>query len=147
MAVMIFAVRPALLAQLQGAQRLGLMVAVLKRFYAGVSVSVLLILATGLHLYGAGTSAAVQARKAIVAAGGSASGTLLPLGWHVMLGLGVAMMLIYGHIYFAGFRKLQRAHDAGDLPGAAHAAEGMHKMVVLNFALGVIAVAAVKLLK
>ncbi len=147
MGVMLYAVRPAVLAQLDSAPRLKLMAAVLKRFFLGVWASVAVILATGLHLYGAGAMAASQARKIVLAAGGTPSAGLLPLGWNLMMGIGFLMMLLFIHIYVAGFRKMDKALGAGDNPAAAAALAKMHPFVVANFALGLLAVAAVKLLK
>lgn len=146
MGAMILAVRPAVLALVQPPLRLQLMAAILRRFFALVWVSVALLFATGIHLYGAGAAAAGGARRALAASGTVVSGPLLPLGWHVMLGIGVVMFAIYGHIYFAGFKKLNRAVDASDMPAAAKALASIHPMIVANFTLGWIAIAAVKLL-
>jgi uncharacterized membrane protein len=147
MGTMLFAVRPAVLAELHSEARIRLLLAVLTRFFWGVWASVVVILLTGLHLYGAGASAAAQARRVVVAAGGTAQSMLLPLGWNVMMALGILMMLIFAHIYFAGFRKLKRAVAAGDVPSGAAALAKMHPFIVANFGLGLAAVAAVKLLR
>jgi uncharacterized membrane protein len=71
----------------------------------------------------------------------------VPLGWNLMLVLGVVMMLIFGHIYFAGFKKYKRAVAAGEWPAAAKAAGLIHKMVIANFVLGWLAIAAVRLVR
>lgn len=39
-----------------------------------------------------------------------------PLGWHLMLGLGLLMFAIFGHLYFGPFRQLKRAIQAGNWP-------------------------------
>lgn len=132
MAFMLFALRPALIAQLEGPARLTFLAQVLQRFFAIVLGAIAVLLLSGLHLYGAGAKAV-----------GMAS---IPLGWHLMFGLGVAMILVFGHIYFAGFKGLKRAVAAANWPVAAAKAGQIHKMVVLNFILGVAAVAAVRLL-
>jgi uncharacterized membrane protein len=132
MTFMLFAFRPALLAQLQGEARLRLQEQVLQRFFAIVLGAVAILLLTGLHLYGAGAKAV-----------GMPS---IPLGWHLMAGLGLTMILVFGHIYFAGFRGLRRAIAAANLPLAAAKAGQIHKMVVLNFILGWAAVIAVRML-
>jgi uncharacterized membrane protein len=147
MGVMLWCVRPVVLAQFSGEPRLKLLHAVLRRFFHGVWASVLLILATGLHLYGAGAAAAAHARRIVVAAGGTPAAGLLPLGWNLMMGIGLVMMLLFAHIYFAGFRKLDRALATNDTPAAANALAKMHPFIVANFCLGIAAVAAVKLLK
>ncbi|NJS35682.1 MAG: hypothetical protein HC765_03400 [Brachymonas sp.] len=132
MTFMLFSLRPALLAQLQGEPRLALLAQVLKRFFAIVLGAVAVLLLTGLHLYGAGAKAV-----------GMPS---IPLGWHLMAGLGILMMLLFGHIYFAGLKGLQRALAAADLPLAASKAAQIHTLVVVNFVLGWAAVIAVRLL-
>jgi uncharacterized membrane protein len=132
MTFMLFALRPALIEQLVGEQRIRLLALVLKRFFAIVLGAIAVLLLTGLHLYGAGAKAV-----------GMAS---IPLGWHLMAGLGIAMILLFGHIYFGGFRGLKRAVDAADLPAAAAKATQIHKLVVVNFVMGWAAVIAVRLL-
>lgn len=69
-----------------------------------------------------------------------------PLGWTIMTALGSLMFLIFGHIYFAGFKKFRRAVAGMQWPVAAKAAEQIHLLVVVNFVLGWAAIAAVKLL-
>jgi uncharacterized membrane protein len=132
MAFMLFALRPTLIAQLEGAARLTFLAQVLQRFFAIVLGAIAVLLLTGLHLYGAGAKAV-----------GMAS---IPLGWHLMFGLGITMMLVFGHIYFAGFKGLKKAVAAGNWPTAAAKAGLIHKMVVLNFILGCAAVISVRLL-
>jgi uncharacterized membrane protein len=132
MAFMLFALRPALLSQLEGAARLTFLAQVLQRFFAIVLGAIAVLLLSGLHLYGAGAKAV-----------GMSS---IPLGWHLMFGLGITMILVFGHIYFAGFKGLKRAVTAANWPVAAIKAAQIHKMVVLNFILGCAAVAAVRLL-
>jgi uncharacterized membrane protein len=132
MTFMLFALRPALIAQLQGQARLELLALVLKRFFAIVLGAIAILLLTGLHLYGAGAKAV-----------GMPS---IPLGWHLMAGLGLTMILLFGHIYFAGFRGLSRAVAAANWPVAAAKAGQIHTLVVVNFVLGWAAVIAVRLL-
>jgi uncharacterized membrane protein len=132
MTFMLFALRPALIAKLQGPARLELLALVLKSFFAIVLGAVAVLLLTGLHLYGAGAKAV-----------GMPS---IPLGWHLMAGLGLTMILLFGHIYFAGFRGLSRAVAAADWPLAATKAGQIHTLVVVNFVLGWAAVIAVRLL-
>ncbi|MFM7332614.1 MAG: CopD family protein [Brachymonas sp.] len=132
MAFMLFALRPALLTQLEGAARLTFLAQVLQRFFAIVLGAVALLLLTGLHLYGAGAKAV-----------GMSS---IPLGWHLMAGLGITMILLFGLIYFAGFRGLKRAVEAANWPVAAAKAAQIHSLVVANFLLGCAAVIAVRML-
>ena len=132
MTFMLFALRPALVAQVQGQLRLELLALVLKRFFAIVLGAIAVLLLTGLHLYGAGAKAV-----------GMPS---IPLGWHLMAGLGILMILLFGHIYFGCFRGIKRAVEAADWRMAAAKAAQIHKLVVVNFVLGWAAVIAVRLL-
>jgi uncharacterized membrane protein len=125
MAFMLLALRPAL-GQLQPPQRLPLVADVLRRFFVVVAISVALLLATGGAL--------------LAGSGGSA-----PPGWHAMAALGVLMMLIFGHIFFVPFRRLQRAVAQAQWPAAGAALGQMTLLVKVNLALGWIAIAAVML--
>jgi len=57
---------------------------------------------------------------------------------HVMQGLGWLMFLLFGHLYFASWRRFRNAVDAGDLPAAAPALAGIRRIVAINLALGVL---------
>lgn len=137
MTFMLFALRPAAMATLQAQMRAELMAQVWRRFFAMVAVAVVALLWSGTHMY----TAAFRAAKA-------ASGTgAVPLGWNLMLGLGMLMFLIFGHIYFASFRKFNRSVAAADWPAAGKAAGLIQTMVMLNFGLGWLAIVAVHLLR
>jgi uncharacterized membrane protein len=144
MTLMLLAVRPAAFAQLEGAVRLGLLVDALRRFFGGVWVSIAVLLGTGVAMYGHGAAASAAARRAAAAAGQPATGALLPLGWNLMLGIGVVMMLIFAHLYFAHFRKAQRALAAADHAQAAAQLARIHPLVVTNCLLGWLGVLAVR---
>ena len=137
MTFMLFALRPAALDTLEAQPRAVLMGQVWKRFYAGVLVSVVVLFATGTYLY-------TQTFRAARLATGEGS---VPLGWNTMLVLGVTMMLIFGHIYFAGFKKYKRALASGEWPVAAKAAGLIHTMTLINFTLGWLAILAVRLVR
>jgi uncharacterized membrane protein len=141
MTFMLFALRPAITAQMQPQSRALLMAEVWQRFFAMVAVAVLVLFVTGTHLY---TTAFKAAKAAAAATGGGGS---VPLGWNLMLAIGMVMFLIFGHIYFAGFRKFRRAVAAGEWPVAAKAAGLIQKMVMANFVLGWLAIAAVRLVR
>ena len=134
MTFMLFALRPAALLALEAQPRARLMVPVWQRFFRLVLGAIVVLLATGGHLFGSGM-------KATTSAGGS-----MPLGWAVMAGLGVVMVLAFGHINFAGFAKFKRAVAAAEWPLAAKAAGQIHTLVVVNFVLGWVAIVAVRLL-
>ena len=125
MALMIWAIRPVAIAQLEPVQRLPLMAAILSRFFKMVGLCVLILLTTGgLMLIG------VDMR-------------LAPKGWHAMLGVGVLMCLIFGHLYFGPFRKLKLTLANEDLPGAGAQLAKIHRLVLINFGLSWLAVGAV----
>lgn len=135
MAFMLLALRPAALATMEAQPRARLMVAVMQRFFLAVCVAIVGLLATGGHLY----TSTFRASKAVMGAG------VVPLGWDVMAGVGVLMFLVFGHIYFAGFKKFKRAVAAAEWPVAAKAAGQIHTLVMTNFCLGWLAIAAVRL--
>ncbi len=137
MAFMLLALRPAAVKLLEPPARLMLMGAVWKRFFLVVMVSIVTLFASGSHLYTA-------TFRAIKAATGQGS---VPLGWNVMLVLGLLMMLIFGHIYFAGYARFKRAIAGQDWPLAGKAAAQIHTLMVTNFALGWLSIAAVRLVR
>ena len=142
MTFMIYALRPAAMAALQPQMRAELMVQVWKRFFAMVLVAIVLLFATGTHMY----TVVFKGAKTAMAAGAWPPGVgPVPLGYNIMLVLGMLMFLIFGHIYFAGFRKFKRAVTAADWPVAAKAAGQIQTMVMVNFSLGWLAIIAVAL--
>lgn len=63
-----------------------------------------------------------------------------PLFIHVMQGTGILMMLIYLHLYFAPWRRLQKFVQGTDWPNAGKQLAMIRKLVAINLALGVITV-------
>jgi uncharacterized membrane protein len=59
---------------------------------------------------------------------------------HVMQGVGIVMMLLFGHLYFAPWRRLRTALDGGALPEAAKYLNQIRMIVAVNLTLGVITV-------
>ncbi len=53
-----------------------------------------------------------------------------------MMGLGIIMMLAFGHLYFAPWRRFQRALDGSDLPAAATQLKQIRYIVAGNLVLG-----------
>jgi len=92
---MLFALRPAAM-DLPPPQRLPLMALVLKRFFRLVWVCIGLLLATGLVML-----LSVGMKQA-------------PVGWHLMLGIGLLMFAVFGHLYFGPFWRLRAAVAAAD---------------------------------
>src|SRR5688572_26587132 len=127
MAFMVLALRPAAHTLLEPPVRLPLMAQVLRRFFAVVIASIAVLLVTGVWLL-------LQAR------GGRA-----PMGWHVMSGLGIVMMLVFGHIFFAPYRRLKAAVAASDWPEGGKRMNQIALLVKINLGLGWLAIAAVLL--
>src|SRR6185437_346127 len=115
--------RPAI-APLDAAQRLALWRRVFARFFPVVWVCVAALLATGFGMI-------------VWVYGGFAY-----IGPHinVMMGLGIIMMLAFGHLYFAPWRRFRAAVDSGDLAAAAKQLTQIRHIVALNLVLGLIVV-------
>jgi uncharacterized membrane protein len=137
MAFMLLALRPAAVALLQPPERLMLMGAVWKRFFPIVLVSIVALFTTGTNLY-------TTAFKAIKAATGQGA---VPLGWNLMLVFGLLMMVVFAYIYWVAYPKFKRAMAALDWPTAGKAAAQVHTWMVINFALGWLAIVAVRLVR
>jgi uncharacterized membrane protein len=63
-----------------------------------------------------------------------------PLYVHVMQGLGIVMMLIYMHLYFAPWPRFRAAVDRGAFPEAAKWLNQIRMIVASNLVLGIITV-------
>lgn len=120
--------RPSAVEVLEPPLRLRLWDAVFSRFFNWVWVAIGTLLFSGLymiHLYGGMAHVAPHV--------------------HIMLALGVLMMAIYGHVYFALYRKLhghvaaQNWKEAGELLGK------IRKLVAVNLALGLLTVSVAAL--
>ena len=130
-----FFLRPAALS-LEPPQRVRLMHDVLQRFFAAVSVAVVVVLGSGLWMIG-------RVARQTVQAGGSFA---MPLDWTIMATLGLVMMAIFGHIRFALFKRLSRAVADSDWTAGAAALASVRTWVSINLGLGVVIVAATLLL-
>jgi uncharacterized membrane protein len=115
--------RPALRA-LEPAQRVALWRRVFARFFPAIWVAIIALLGSG---YG----------MVLLAMGGFAR-----VGLHVqiMQGIGIIMMLAFGHLYFAPWRRFRRFVDAGDVAAAAAQLTQIRAIVTLNLVLGLIVV-------
>ena len=119
--------RPVAAAALQPPLRLQLWAGVFARFFPWVWVSVAVILASGLYLL-----YLVGERYA-------------PLYAYVMMGSGILMMLIFGHVFFGPFRRLQRAVAAEDWPAGGVALGKIRALIGTNLLLGIFTVAVATL--
>ena len=129
MAFMLWALRPVATAQLQPPARLPLLAGVLTRFFSVAWISVGLLAITGATMLGS-----VGMKNA-------------PMGWHLMMGIGLLMFAIFGHLYFGPFSRMKKAVAQADWPQAGQQIARIHPLVVLNFALGWLAIAAVLFLR
>lgn len=126
MTFMVLALRPAAQKHLQPPVRLPFMVDVLRIFFGVVAVSIVVLLVTGGWLY-----AQVPSPR--------------PAGWHAMAGLGLLMMLIFGHIFFSPFGRLKKASAASDWAEGGRRMGQITLLAKVNLALGWAAIAAVLL--
>ena len=117
------ALRPAAVQTLEPPQRLPLWVATFTRFFPWVWLSVAALLASVLYL--------------IAAYGGFAA---VAKYIHIMLAIGVLMMLIFGHVYFAGFKRLKRGVAAQDWKAAGAALATLRTLIGINLSLGLITI-------
>ena len=122
---MLFALRPAAAAQLTPSQRLPLLAQVLRRFFAMVWAAIVVLLLTGLLLL-----LRVGMKNA-------------PLGWHLMLGIGVLMFALFGHVYFGPFRRMKLAVAAADWPEGGRRVGQIAAFAKAILTLGMLAIAAV----
>jgi uncharacterized membrane protein len=116
------ALRPAAVVVLEPPLRLPLWHQTLRRFFLWVWVAVVLILVSGLHM--------------IAALGGRDA----PAYAWIMLVIGIVMMLIFAHVFFAAFRRLERAVAAADWKAGGAALGQIRKLVGLNLILGLITI-------
>lgn len=122
---MLFALRPAAAEMLAPPQRLPLIAQTLQRFFKLVWATIVVLLLTGLAmLLGVGMKNASA-------------------GWHAMLGIGLVMFALFGHLYFGPFRRLKHAVSAADWPEGGRRVGQIATLATVNLALGVLAIAAV----
>lgn len=118
------ALRPVAASVLEPPQRLTLWAGVFDKFFPWVWVSVVLILLTGLYM--------------LHLMGGTA-----PLYAYAMLVLGVVMMLIFGHVFFAPYKKLKRAVAAQDWKSGGAALGLIRQLIGINLTIGLVTIAVV----
>ena len=114
------ALRPAAAVTLDPPMRLRLWVATFQRFFPWVWLSIVLILTTGLWMM-------MQLPKP-------------PLYIHMMLGLGILMMIIFMHVYFAAYKKLKKAVKAESWPDGGTALGKIRILVGINTLIGIITI-------
>lgn len=115
------ALRPAA-ARLEPPLRLVLWRETFRRFFLWVWISIGLILATGLHM--------------TVVMGGLAA----PVHALAMAVIGIVMVLIFFHVFFAAYRRLGRAVDAQEWQAAGKALGQIRQLVGINIVLGIVTI-------
>jgi uncharacterized membrane protein len=115
------ALRPVAAARLDAPQRLTLWEGAFGKFFAWVWLSVALILASGLYMM-------MQIGRP-------------PLTVSAMSVIGIVMMLIFAHVFFAPYKRLRRAVAAQDWAAGGAALAQIRKMVGLNLLLGFVTIA------
>ena len=98
---------------------------VFQRFFPAVGVIVALLLITGFGMIFNGFGGFATAPEYV----------------NVMMGLGIVMMLSFGHLFFVPWRRMQRALDRNDIVGGAASLNQIRGIVVFNLYLGLIVVA------
>lgn len=115
------ALRPVVAVQLEPPQRLSVLAGVFSKFFVWVWISIALVLGSGIYM------------MALIGKP--------PVYITVMFMLGVIMTLLFGHIFFALFRRLIRAVAAQDWSAGGAAMASMRKLVALNLILGLLTIA------
>jgi uncharacterized membrane protein len=101
--------------------RLALWRRVFGGFFPWVFAAIVLLLVSGFALF----------------LGGYAAGPHV----HVMMAIGIVMMLIFFHLYFAPWKRFQAALDAGQNAAAAAQLNQIRILVMVNLILGLITAA------
>ncbi|WP_175624767.1 MULTISPECIES: CopD family protein [Oxalobacteraceae] len=114
------ALRPTAATVLEPPQRLTLLSGVFSKFFVWVWISVALILGSGLYMM------ALMGKP--------------PLYVTLMSVIGIVMMLIFGHIFFAPYRRLLRAVAAQEWKAGGAAMATIRKLVGINLILGLVTI-------
>tara|TARA_R110002096_G_scaffold227775_6_gene417159 strand:+ start:3640 stop:4098 length:459 start_codon:yes stop_codon:yes gene_type:complete len=118
------ALRPSV-GSLSAPDRVALWAGVFGKFFPWVWMTVVILLASGFWII-------------LVEWGGFAAAGIHV---HTMLLLGLIMMALFSHLYFAPFRRLRAAVAANDTPAAAKQIGTIRIIVATNLVLGLITVA------
>lgn len=119
-----FCLRPAAAEVLDPPHRLPLWSATFARFLPYTAIAVVVMLASGIAML-----LQTGLREA-------------PIGWHIMLTLGVLMTIIFGYAYGVLYPRLRDRCHAADWVAAAQALNRIRQLVAVNLVLGVCTVVA-----
>lgn len=116
--------RPTAAQQLEPPQRLTLWAGVFARFFPYVWASVILLPLTGYAMMFAIWNGFAAA----------------PLYVHIMNGLGIIMILIYMHVFFAPYKRLKQAVAIQDWPAGGKRLNQIRILIKINLSLGLIVI-------
>ena len=119
-----FCLRPAAAQLLNPPQRLPLWVATFSRFFKLTAAAVAIVLATGLMML-------MQVGMKFA-----------PVGWHIMLSIGLLMAVIFVYVYAVLYPKLCSQCNTALWPAAAITLNSIRKLVGFNLVLSVITIAS-----
>lgn len=119
------ALRPVAASLLEPPLRLPLWRDVFGKFFPWVWVSVVVLLVSGYWM-------------AFKLFSGFAT---FPLYVNIMHGLGILMVLLFMHVFFAPYRRMQQAIAAGDLPTAGAKLAQIRMIIGINLSIGLIVIA------
>ena len=118
------AMRPAAASVLEPPKRLSLWLATFKRFFPWVWLAIITILASGYFIiFGVYQGFANT-----------------PVFAHIMNGLGIIMMLIFFHVFFAPYRRLTQAVNDQDWPTGGKALNQIRFLIGINLLIGLITI-------
>jgi len=103
-------------------ERLRLWGRVFERFFKWVWIAVVVLLATGYWMV-------------VIELGGFA---VVGIDVHIMQGLGLIMIVIFLHLYFASYGRFRRALASEDFASAGQALNQIRTMVATNLVLGLV---------
>jgi uncharacterized membrane protein len=116
--------RPIAAAQLEPPARLQLWGGVFKKFFPFVWIAIVLLPLTGyLMIFDVWTNMAST-----------------PVYIHIMNGLGVVMIMIFLHVYFAPFKRLKEAVTTQNWPEGGRNLNIIRKMVGINTVIGLVVI-------
>jgi uncharacterized membrane protein len=132
----LYFLRPSL-GGLEPPQRVKVLHEVLSRFFNAVLIVSSVAVFSGFWMIGRVAKAAVQ----------SGSAFSWPTHWVVMAIVGTLMYLVFMHIRFALFKRLQRAVVASDWAAGGVALEKIRAWVMVNLGLGIAVIAVAYMLR
>jgi uncharacterized membrane protein len=122
------AARP-VLAELDTKLRARLWAGIFRRFFPWVWAAIVVLLVTGFYMASSDFDGVSHA----------------PLFVQMMMGLGILMMLIFGHVFFAPYKRLKQAVATGDDALAKKSMGLIRMLIALNLSLGLVVVAVAML--